>query len=657
MMKGMKKEEERLRTKVCILEDEKEELKRQNQECHTRQTILEDEKRKVVLEAERLRALLNPSAMTSECRAHRQFSAEKIQRAYRKMMFRKVAQQRQAEVVKKAQRLLLLKRIKALQRLWRSRQAHLRQLHEDFEKSRSATQHPSTKYDAILAFSSLSEFVSSGKIEMLQAVESHFNIASKESYRVVAVVGLFDKGKTFIINKLLGKDLPSGKLFTTKGLSFLWVKERRMLVLDSAGAQATVSLRTQAVQPILDAQTTESLLFEMISRIAHRMIFVVNDHTWVEQKYIAMLHQKYVQSQQSKELIVVHNLRTTGNILEARRLFKRQITSCYDGELSHLSELVYHADKGDGVPPVHHIGVCDEATAAGECFNESNLKLLMQMLEIGDTLGSNLVLSDLIRSELSRLLPKFVNIEGLDGGTGTAEGDEVAQQCTVNYVERSSSQHSTTTWHSIADDTSRSADIGDYQIAGTLEMHTQCPGCRVVMKTRGVISSLGEVIAHDVSFDPIFNVFDNQDHTLRYIKVDCPSVTDDDYELFDKPNGVKIVIQKPKAIDESQIKAIYPIRQHHGTWEREFIFDKDEGRFEYNDDDQPESSLEHGVLTVVLRRTVHARKLNKRRSKHARKLGDDQSSIHTEDSYSICGASVVDSPRAATPMFHSVDAL
>ena len=40
-----------------------------------------------------------------------------------------------------------------------------------------------------------------------------------------------------------------------------------MLVIDSAGVQSTVSYRAQAVDAIHDAQTTESLMFEMVSRI------------------------------------------------------------------------------------------------------------------------------------------------------------------------------------------------------------------------------------------------------------------------------------------------------------------------------------------------------------------------------------------------------
>jgi hypothetical protein len=34
------------------------------------------------------------------------------------------------------------------------------------------------------------------------------------------VVGLYDKGKTFVLNQITNSNLPSGKKITTKGLSF-----------------------------------------------------------------------------------------------------------------------------------------------------------------------------------------------------------------------------------------------------------------------------------------------------------------------------------------------------------------------------------------------------------------------------------------------------
>ena len=88
------------------------------------------------------------------------------------------------------------------------------------------------------------------------------------------------EGKTWLLNKLFGVNLPAGKLCTTRGMSFLWIKERRMLLLDSAGVQATVNYRKQAVDAIHDAMTTESLMFRVISR-SIGFLFHCMDAAWM----------------------------------------------------------------------------------------------------------------------------------------------------------------------------------------------------------------------------------------------------------------------------------------------------------------------------------------------------------------------------------------
>jgi len=549
---------------------------------------LEDEKRRLLekactqdLQLQRMNELLQPQEAAAIDRfAFRSSRATQIQKKWRNVASHARAQRQQDEIARQVKQANALSALVSLQKLWRTRQQKLRQRRERCEAQRMAR--PTTKYDAILEFHSLDQFISQRKIQLLRAVESHFDIAKESSYRIIAIVGLFDKGKTYLINKLFGVNLPSGKLFTTKGLSFLWIEHRRMLVLDSAGVQNTVSYRAQAVQPILDAQTTESLVFEMVSRIAHHLIFVVSDLTWFEQKYVAMLHQKYVKACQSKELIVVHNLRATGIVEEAQKLFKRQVLQCYDGEKSHLGDLLFIADHGHGVPPVHHIGICNEASSAGLRFNGKNFELLLQQLEHRSALGTKLVLSHVLQHQYEDLLPKFVNVE--TDRAVTLERGPVEEQLSVQYVP-----------------TSQAQDTRDgYVQAGTLEIATS--GHRVAMKTRGVITSLGEIIAHDVSFEPVVNVYDKRCETeiARFIQVECPGITEDDIEWEELPNGIKITITKRKAIDEVAVQPVNPIRQHHGTWEKEFVFDASEGHFEVRS--QEEFDLSHGVLTVVLHR-------------------------------------------------------
>lgn len=507
----------------------------------------EAETKRLAAEVGRCHALINAGshqAAERECRLTG--SAVKIEAKWRQVLTRRRFLRERDETDRRLRQAKRVRAILCLQTLWRLKQkkCQRRWLH-----AQNGCSNTETPYDAILAFDSLAEFLKEGKIEFLQKAESLLEIAKESRYRVVAVVGLFDKGKTWLLNKLFGANLPAGKLCTTKGLSFLWIKERRMLVLDSAGVQSTVSYRAQAVDAIHDAQTTESLMFEMVSRISHRMVFVVNDLTWFEQKYVAMLHQKYVQCKQHKELIVVHNLRNTCDVAEASMLFRRQVMQCYDGEPSHQAKLIFTADLGEGVPPVHHIGLCYEFSKAGDAFNATNREYLLQSLEHGNTLGTNIVLTDLLCSELSRLLPKFVNIETIE-----PEASAASEQAVSVIFQGANDKASVP-----------KVEGTRYASSGTFCMRLSNDKARVTTKTRGVISPLGEIIAHDVSFDPIVNVFDKAIDTgvQRFIRIECPGIVEEEIEWQELPNGVKVTINKKPPIEEHAVQPVEPIR---GAW-------------------------------------------------------------------------------------------
>lgn len=441
-----------------------------------------------------------------------------------------------------------------------------------------------TEYDVICAFTSLCNVVDSRSVELLRCAASTFDLAQDRRCRIVAVVGLFDKGKTFLINKLFGVNLRSGKLFATAGLSFIWFERQRILMLDTAGVQAPVSCRfssgpSSSVQPMFDAHSTESLVFEMIPRIAHHIIFVVNDLTWGEQDYISKLNQRFVQSDRRKELIVVHNMRSTRAIEEAEELFTRQIAQLYDGERSHLSNLVYTSDHGAAMPSVHHVGICDDTSVAGERYNGANIRLLMDMLEHRESLGTAVNVVNAIQQELQRLLPLFVNIEPI---VGTADSPQLS-----------------VTFQSIPEPAVSSEQ---YVLCGHFEMRTRTPEQRMSMKTKGLDASIGGVIEHDASFRPQVNIFDQifgDDGERRIIQIECPGVRKEHVIVTARPNGVKICIEKKPTIDENIIKAVEDIRQHYGQFEKEFIFEQETGRFDICD--EYGWYLEDGVLTVVLK--------------------------------------------------------
>lgn len=75
-----------------------------------------------------------------------------------------------------------------------------------------------------------------------------------------------------------------------------------------------------------------------------------------------------------------------------------------------MAELVFIAEHGPHAPHSHHIGICQEGSAAGQRFNDKNFQVLLQRLENTDTLGSKIQFAGLLQLQLQSLLPKFINV-------------------------------------------------------------------------------------------------------------------------------------------------------------------------------------------------------------------------------------------------------
>lgn len=116
------------------------------------------------------------------------------------------------------------------------------------------------------------------------------------------------------------------------------------------------------------------------------------------------------------------------------------------------------------------------------------------------------------------------------------------------------------------------------------------------------VTSLGESASQDIMFEPLVNVYDasSEDQTMRFIEIECPGVQETDIGLEELLNGVKITMKKLKSIHEGEVEPVLPIRQHHGTWERDFCFDPSEGKFEIHNPE--EIKVKDGVLKLSMKR-------------------------------------------------------
>jgi hypothetical protein len=91
-------------------------------------------------------------------------------------------------------------------------------------------------YDVIIKINSLKDIKKGWEIKLNQ--ENKYDSLIKNRSLRVGVIGNGNKGKSFFLQKLSGKELPKGTSIKTQGLSLLYPKENDMeniLLLDSAG--------------------------------------------------------------------------------------------------------------------------------------------------------------------------------------------------------------------------------------------------------------------------------------------------------------------------------------------------------------------------------------------------------------------------------------
>eukprot|EP00667_Euglena_gracilis_P005002 EG_transcript_5025 len=127
---------------------------------------------------------------------------------------------------------------------------------------------------------------------------------------IVTVLGEFNRGKTWVLNRLTGTRLPTGVNIRTEGLSFkrLTLARKELALLDTAGAGSPV--RSVTPGQLQQKKATEKFLRDVVFECADIFLYVVNDISAEEQIQLHSLALSLEQSsKEDKRIIVIHNLR------------------------------------------------------------------------------------------------------------------------------------------------------------------------------------------------------------------------------------------------------------------------------------------------------------------------------------------------------------
>lgn len=223
--------------------------------------------------------------------------------------------------------------------------------------------------------------------------EESLNESLSESNKTIAIsfMGVYNRGKTHIMNRLSGHACPAGLLVHTHGVNFMYSRRnesgtKRFVYIDTAGTQQPVS-----VASIQDRRASESFLQDFVLDIADINVFVVNALTLADQVHMEDV-LKYLRNERELKgdmrpvgtnFVVVHNYRALRSKADIEKKIKKDILIIADPvilpQTRHNShERVYWKEP---TTRIRHVVFAQDDSEAGKHYNPIAERLLVQWFE------------------------------------------------------------------------------------------------------------------------------------------------------------------------------------------------------------------------------------------------------------------------------------
>ena len=255
---------------------------------------------------------------------------------------------------------------------------------------------------------------------------------------VVSVIGNKNKGKSFILAKLSGKEIPDGFNITTKGLSVIYpdYEDNNIIFLDTAGFEIPlceneenfkfitknekylnlkdeekkkVSIKdylsddekiTQIMEFTRDRQNTDYFLQKFILNSADILLCIVNQLNLSDHKFLNRIQEE----NKNKKIFVIHNLKTFKEKIEVEDYIKNTLLKLVTSKLTQDIYIKINSDKKEETVnnvnqnnvyykqefedsddkrdkrEVIHLFMANDKSNAGNYYNESTLEFIKNQI-------------------------------------------------------------------------------------------------------------------------------------------------------------------------------------------------------------------------------------------------------------------------------------
>jgi len=268
-------------------------------------------------------------------------------------------------------------------------------------------------YDIILKINSIRDVLSGWKIEFSENGKEYYEKMKTKDFLKVGVVGLGNKGKSFLLQKLANIELPSGTSIKTEGLSIkcpdINSENKNIILIDSAGSETPLvedenfnfnkfkdnleELREQLDNLARDKCLTESFLQNIIINESNMLLIIVGNLTYPEQKLL-----NKIRKEKKQNLYIIHNLQTftqksqvehyiEETLLKSAtfRLKKNKQISIEDEEKKNEQNDYYFIEESFNIKAednnnIFHLIMARQQTPAGDYYNNFVIKFLRNQM-------------------------------------------------------------------------------------------------------------------------------------------------------------------------------------------------------------------------------------------------------------------------------------
>jgi len=227
---------------------------------------------------------------------------------------------------------------------------------------------------------------------------------SKQNTSQIAVLGYENMGKSFLLSKIMDRQLPQGKHTKTKGLCVLYPKDKLhpWTALDTPGTN--ISVKAEKVKNELqgyfqtkkiekneimrmlfgDNILMEALLQEFVILHAQVILVVVSKLRRDDQRLIAR-----IKSLPGKRVLIVHNLYDSTKIDNVRDIIREDIFGTFKVREKQIqsnsnkeNNIIYIEEEEDSkIRGIEHIVIAQEKSTAGKFYNKTAIEYIRKVID------------------------------------------------------------------------------------------------------------------------------------------------------------------------------------------------------------------------------------------------------------------------------------